>query len=167
MLSEYPPGTPSLPWHFPMRNRIISGISDGVLVVEARAGSGSLITAETALEQGRDIFVVPGNILDGRYEGGNELLKSGAFPVTKVQDILDGLGLFYEEDVTEQKKKNEVMLETVEKMVYANLSFEPVHISVLVERTSLKLQEVMEILLGLQLKKLVSAVGNSYFVLRL
>lgn len=166
LLSEYPPGVSSLPWHFPMRNRIISGISDGVLVVEARAGSGSLITAETALDQGKEIFVVPGNILDGRYEGGNELLKSGAFPVTKVQDILDGLGLFDRDNMAGQKKKNEVMLETTEKMVYANLSFEPVHISVLVEKTSLKLQEVMEILLGLQLKKLVSAVGNSYFVIK-
>lgn len=166
LLSEYPPGAPSIPWHFPMRNRIISGISDGVLVVEARAGSGSLITAQTALEQGREIFVVPGNILDGRYEGGNELLKSGACPVTRVRDILDGLGLFYGEDTDRQEKKNEVMLETMEEMVYASLSFEPIHISVLVEKTSLKLQEVMEILLGLQLKKLVSAVGNSYFVLR-
>lgn len=105
VISEFPLQTPALPYHFPMRNRIISGLSDGILVIEAGKGSGSLITAEIGLEQGRDIFVVPGNLMNPKYEGGNELLKNGAGLVTKVRDILDGLGLFYDSDVVERKKK--------------------------------------------------------------
>ena len=68
-----------------------------ILVIEAKKGSGSLITAETGLEQGREIFVVPGSITNPQYEGGNELLKSGACLVTNIKDILDGLGLFYDD----------------------------------------------------------------------
>lgn len=104
ILSEFPLHMPSMPYHFPLRNRIISGLSDGILVIEARKGSGSLITAEAGLEQGREIFVVPGSITNPQYEGGNDLLKSGACLVTNIKDILDGLGLFYDEDVKDSVK---------------------------------------------------------------
>ncbi len=163
LISEFPLGTPAFPYNFPLRNRIISALSDGVLVLEARKGSGSLITAETGLEQGREIFVVPGNIFNPLYEGSNELLKNGAIPVTGVRDILDGLGLFFDEDVVERKKKSQVMLETPEKIVYAMLSLEPVHISRIVEKTGLELTSVMEILFSLQMKRLVQTVGNNYY----
>ena len=167
VISEFPPGTPALPYNFPMRNRIISALSDGILVLEARKGSGSLITAEAGLEQGKEIFVVPGNILNPLYEGGNELLKNGAAPVTKVRDILDGLGLFFDEDVVERKKKSQVMLETPEKIVYAMLSLEPIHISHIAEKTNLELTSVMEILFSLQMKQLVQTVGNSYYAVKI
>ena len=81
LLSEYPPGTQPLPWHFPQRNRILSGIANGVLVVEAPERSGALITARQALEQGRDVFVVPGNIDVVTCAGSNALLQDGAAPV--------------------------------------------------------------------------------------
>lgn len=160
VLSEFPLGVPPLPYHFPMRNRIISGLADGILVVEAKKGSGSLITAELGLEQGKEIFVIPGSICNPLYEGGNELLKSGAFPVTKAQDVLDGLGLFFDEDVIERKKKTNVLLETAEKIVYAILSLEPISISRLVEETGLEPQEVLKNLHSLQQKGLVKEMGN-------
>lgn len=165
VLSEFPLKTPPLPYHFPMRNRLISGLADGILVVEAREGSGSLITAELGLEQGKDIFVIPGSICSPLYQGGNELLKSGAFPVTKVRDILDGLGLFFDEDVVERKKKTNIMLETTEKIVYAILSLEPVSISGLVEETGLQPQEVLKNLVSLQEKALVREVGNHHYAI--
>lgn len=167
VLSEFPLNAPSMPYHFPMRNRIISGISDGILLIEARKDSGSLITAELGLEQGKEIFVLPGSIMNPQYEGGNELLKSGAGFVTNVRDILDGLGLYYDEDVCERKKKCEDMLETTEKIVYAILSLEPLHISQIAQLCGLELEKVMEILLSLQLKRYVNMIGGNYYIINL
>jgi len=88
VITEYPTGTRPLPNHFPQRNRIISGLSQGTLIIEAPKGSGSLITANYALEQGRDVFAVPGDITQSNNEGSNELIKAGAYPVTDAKDIL-------------------------------------------------------------------------------
>ena len=88
LISEYPPGTRPLAHHFPERNRIISGLCAGVLVIAAPHKSGSLITASQALEQGREIFVVPGDITDPEYFGSNSLIKQGALPVTNPKDIV-------------------------------------------------------------------------------
>ena len=93
VLSEYPPGTPPLPFHFPMRNRLISGLSRAVVVIEAHEKSGSLITASCALEQGRDVMAVPGNVLSGRNRGGHALIRDGAKIVECADDILGELGL--------------------------------------------------------------------------
>jgi DNA processing protein len=92
IVSELPPGTPPLPHHFPRRNRIISGLSAGVVVIEASSRSGSLITAACALEQGRDVMAVPGNVLSRRHSGCHELLKDGARLVQSAQDVLEELG---------------------------------------------------------------------------
>lgn len=93
IITEYPPGKGPRPWQFPARNRIISGLSYGVLVVEADMESGSLITAGTALEQGREVFAVPGNINSVFSSGTNKLIQDGATPLTGVDDILDLLGI--------------------------------------------------------------------------
>ena len=88
VVTEFPPGAPPLPHHFPMRNRLISGLSLGVVVIEASEKSGSLITASCALEQGRDVMVVPGNVLSGRNRGGHALLRDGAKIVETADDIV-------------------------------------------------------------------------------
>ena len=93
VLSEYPPGTAPLPFHFPQRNRLISGLARAVVLVEAAEKSGSLITAASALEQGRDVMVVPGNPLTGRNRGGHALLRDGAKIVECADDIVCELGL--------------------------------------------------------------------------
>lgn len=95
VLSEYPPGTQIKPYHFPVRNRIISGLSQGTVVVEAGAGSGSLITARLAMKQGRDVFAVPSNIGRDGADGANELLREGAALVLESEDILDRYQYIY------------------------------------------------------------------------
>lgn len=93
VISEFPPGTQPLSHHFPLRNRIISGLSRAVIVIEAGERSGSLITAKMAMEQGREVLVVPGNVLSGRNKGGHALIKDGARLVESVEDVLAELGL--------------------------------------------------------------------------
>ena len=93
VVSEYPPGTPPLPFHFPMRNRLISGLSRAVIVIEAGEKSGSLITASCALEQGREVMAVPGTVLSGRNRGGHALIRDGARIVECAADVFDELGL--------------------------------------------------------------------------
>ena len=93
IVSEYPPGTPPLPFHFPMRNRLISGLSRAVVVIEATEKSGSLITAACALEQGREVMAVPGSVAGGRNRGGHALIRDGATIVECADDIVEELGL--------------------------------------------------------------------------
>jgi DNA processing protein len=92
VLTEYPPAMPALPYHFPLRNRIISGLSRAVVVIEAAEKSGSLITAACALEQGKEVMVVPGTVLSGRNRGGHALLRDGAAIVESADDIISELG---------------------------------------------------------------------------
>src|SRR4029079_11269627 len=92
LVSELGPGAPPLPEHFPLRNRLISGISLGIVVVEASEKSGSLITARYALDHGRDVMAVPGSVLGGRNRGSHALLKDGAKVVETADDILEELG---------------------------------------------------------------------------
>jgi DNA processing protein len=93
VVSEYEPGVEPAPWRFPARNRIIAGLCEAVVVVEARERSGALITADFALDEGRDVFAVPGEITAALSVGTNALLKLGAAPLTSAQDVLDVLGL--------------------------------------------------------------------------
>ena len=93
LVSEFPPGTPPNDWHFPRRNRIISGLSRAVVVIEAREKSGSLITARLAADQGRDVMAVPGTFVGGRNKGANALLRDGAKLVESAVDILQELGV--------------------------------------------------------------------------
>jgi len=158
IVSEYPPGTPPLPGHFPGRNRIISGLSRGVLVVEAARGSGSLITAEFALEQGREIFAVPGAIAAPNSDGVNNLLKQGAHLVTEAQDILSHLrpttgtigirnALSLLENLSEQEKNDE-----------------PVQIDDLARKSGLTPMELSAILLQLELRGAASQLPGMRYI---
>ncbi len=163
VLSEFPPGTKAAPALFPRRNRIISALSQGVLVVEARQKSGSLITAGQALEQGKDVFVIPGRIEDALSEGCNHLIKQGAYLVTSPDEILDFYGIMKKKK-TENYTNINFSLETNEKMVYANLSLEPKHLNVLAEELEWESAEVMKCLLSLLKRSLVKEIGNHYYI---
>ena len=102
LISEFPPKTPPYAWNFPKRNRIISGLSNGILVVEAPQKSGSLITARDALEQGRDVFVVPGNIDVDTFKGSNALLRDGAIAVSCGWDVVSEYAALYPDKIREE-----------------------------------------------------------------
>ena len=165
IISEYPPGTEARPSYFPMRNRIIGALSDGVLVVEARAKSGSLITADLALEQGKEVFVIPGRVRDALSEGCNNLIKQGACLVTEPEEILDCLGIIPQSGRKNLRNLN-IRLETKEKMVYDSVSFEPKHISVLAEEQKMEPAEMMRCLLTLLKYGMIREIGNHYYVKR-
>ena len=104
VISEYPPGSPPVPPHFPMRNRILSGMSLGITVIEAPKKSGALITASRALEQGRDVFVVPGNVDAATCEGSNALLREGATPILSGEDIINEYADLYPDKIQAGKR---------------------------------------------------------------
>lgn len=165
ILSEYGVGVPPLSGQFPMRNRLISGLSDGILVIEAKKKSGSLITADWGLEQGKDIFALPGRIGDRLSYGCNNLIKSGAFLVQSPEDILKHYH-FARNVKGKNYKKNNYMLETKEKIVYANLSYNPKHINELIRNTKFSLSEVMECLVSLELKGYIRQSMKNFYVVR-
>ena len=117
-MTEFPPGAPPEDWHFPRRNRIISGLSKAVVVVEAKEKSGSLITARLAADQGRDVMAVPGTIVGGRNRGANALLRDGAKLVESAVDILQELGLDDEPGAPEPggRRRPEVVEFTVDEI---------------------------------------------------
>lgn len=164
LISEYDIGEEALAYHFPMRNRIISGLSDGILVIEAREKSGSLITVDQALEQGKDVFVVPGRIGDKLSEGCNGLIKQGAILVTRPSDILDYYGKKIRKKYKELKKINN-LLDSKQKIVYANLSLMPKHLDEILNDTGLIMTEVIQILTQLELQGVVKQSMKNYYII--
>ena len=168
VLSEYPPGTEPLPGNFPQRNRIISGLSRGVVVVEASRQSGSLITADLALEQGREIFAVPGNINRPQSQGCNNLIKKGAKMVTAVDDILEEL--FLDLDFAQPAKRiSYPQLSDREEVVVQLLQEEgEMNVDQIIQRSHFTVAQVNTILLKLELKGLVKReAGKKYLFLGL
>lgn len=146
-----------------MRNRLISALSDGVLVVEAREKSGSLITVEFALEQGKDVFAVPGRLRDTNSAGCNRLIQEGAKLVMEPEDVLEEYGI--SDSFTHNELKNvENNLALKEKMVYSVLSLEAKFVDEIVESTSLSVQETLSALFALELKGYVKQVVKNYYI---
>lgn len=164
VVSEYPFGTRPEAGNFPARNRIISGLSLGTLVVEAGETSGALITAHYALEQGRETFAVPGSALSRRSAGTNRLVQRGeAKLVTRVQDILEELNLTM---LDQQVEVRQIVPENdVEAALLAHLSLEPTHIDDLSRSTRLPVAQVSSALSLMELKGLICRVGAMSYVL--
>lgn len=162
VVSEFSPGEKPRPGHFPMRNRIISGLSDLVVVVEARERSGSLITAELGLEQGREVYAVPGRVTDALSMGCNRLIEQGAGVALSPGVILECLGLKHEKKLIVHEK-NVNGLAKKEKMVYSCLDLNPKHLDEIASASGLDINECMGILFGLELAGyVVQAAGNYY-----
>ena len=162
IISECPLGSGPVSWHFPARNRIISALSDCLVVVEAKKKSGSLITAELGLDQGKEIFAVPGRITDHLSGGCNRLIQQGAHIAISPNDILEYL------DVKCGKRliiheKNVNALAKPEKMVYACLDFKAKHLEKISDQCGMSISECMGILLELELQGYVFRTANHYY----
>ena len=194
LISEYPPGHPSSSHNFPQRNRIISALSDGVVVVEAPIKSGSMITVDFALKQGKDVFAVMGNVDSPYSAGSNLLIKEGAVPVTCWQDVVEFYKGVVDEGVYEElandnnsvasvpsKNKDinahsvnkpvpvhkpDINLTDDEKSVYYAIGNDPVHIDVITDRTSLPPHVVIRIVSSLELKDLIENTNGRFYALK-
>lgn len=162
VLSEFPPGTRPLRYHFPLRNRIISGLSEIVTVVEAKHGSGSLITADCALEQGRTVMAVPGRLDDELSRGCNELIAQGAGVILSAESFAEQIF----PDFRRQKKNKvaDIALAPSEKLVYSSLGLHSKSLWELEECTSLSLADLSSSLLALEAKGLVREMERNYYV---
>ena len=164
ILSEYPPGTKPLAAYFPPRNRIISGLGDVLVVVEAKEKSGTLITVDMALEQGKEVLVLPGRITDALSSGCNRLIKQGAGVLTSMEDIFHLLGV--ENRKTKEEKTRKLFFDTEEeRKIYEILDFMPKNIEKIWEeygKEKITVQQLMSVLLKLCLRGLVAQMGGSY-----
>ena len=161
-MTEFPLGTRPSSMNFPMRNRIISALADAVIIIEAREKSGSLITADYALEQGKEVFALPGRITDPLSGGCNRLLQTGAAVLLSPSDVLDFLGLKYEKKLTDYKN-TEKRLAKNENLVYSFLDSRPKHFDAIVSACGLSMAECMESLFRLELAGIVNKTGNQYY----
>ncbi|NLK37711.1 MAG: DNA-protecting protein DprA [Epulopiscium sp.] len=165
VVSEYPPGSPIAPHNFPVRNRIISGLSTMTIVIEAARRSGTLITADQALENGRDVFVVPGNITSAFSEGTNDLIKQGCPIITSYQDVLFELGITYNEKETKtfQKQMSET-LEVEERNVLNCIFQEPIHAEEIAQKLQMSIQDVQYILSVLELSGYIQKLPQAGYI---
>lgn len=167
IISEYGPGVKPLAYHFPMRNRIISALSDGILVIEAKEKSGSLITVDMGLDQGKNIYAVPGRIGDKLSAGCNNLIKMGAKVVTSPQDILEDLLEYIPGLKMESSQSGQLeligLLHAEEQAIYDIVSLSPKHIEELLDRSEFDIGNLTQHLLSLELKGLIHQPMKNYY----
>lgn len=159
LISEYPPFYQIHKMNFPERNRIISGISDGVLIAEAREKSGALITADFALEQGRDVFAIPHDVTRLESVGGNNLIKEGAFCVTSPADIINYYGL-------SENHEDEILLSEDENKIITILKLDSCHVDEITKKTGLTIEETSATLSMMEIKGLIINRGNQVFSIK-
>lgn len=168
VVTEYPVGTPPYGGNFPARNRIISGASLGVLVMEAADGSGSLITASFALEQGREVYAVPGSVASPTARGTNGLIKKGAKLVQGTEDILLDLFPYLKGYLRELNLESaaapEIELDPEERTLFDCISVEPSHIDWLAERSGMQISRALSVLLNMELKGAVKQISGMRFI---
>jgi DNA processing protein len=177
VVTEYADDMPPLPQQFPARNRIISGLSLGVVVVEAARNSGALITANFAAEQGRTVFAVPGKVSSSTSSGANELIKDGACLIQSVDDIVQELSiaeigpaagedLSKAEDKISRRTRVYIYnsLTDDERRIYKDLSDEPMHVDEILEKAGIERAKASKVLLNLELKKLITQLPGKQFV---
>ncbi len=168
VISEFPPGTAPVAGNFPQRNRLISGLSCGVLVIEAAEKSGSLITVDFALEQGREVFAVPGQVTNRLNRGCHQLIRQGACLVENAGDILEELGLKTKDGIPSGPDffggGDNNNLTAAEKRVYNIISDDPVSSETIICETGLRPSEVMSVLLTMELKGLVRQLPGQRYV---
>ncbi len=162
ILSDYPPGTPPDASNFPPRNRIISGLAQATVVVEAGERSGALITAAFAAEQGREVFAVPGNIYAPQSKGPNRLILEGARPLLDVKDLLEVLDLVSISDF--RQARTVLPADAVEAQLFSILGREPLHVDEIRSRANLPIEKVSAALTLMELKGMVRQVGGMQYV---
>ncbi|MGI5911134.1 MAG: DNA-processing protein DprA [Syntrophomonadaceae bacterium] len=163
VLSEFPPHTAPKPSHFPMRNRIISGLSRGLLVVEAKEKSGALITVDFALEQGRDVFAIPGPINSKNSVGTNNLIKQGAKLTMSIEDILEE---YYDINHVYSKTEPEQLsiLDGNEKLLLDIIAHNSMHFDQMLQLTGLDIGSLSTLLFKLELKGIIKSLPGNYYV---
>lgn len=163
LVSEYPPGTVPNKFTFPKRNRIIAGISIGTLVIEAGEGSGSLITAQCALDSGREVLTIPQNITSQTSAGSNNLLKTGATLVTSITDITELLNL---QKIPHYVKNKEIITNLPsERALLEHLSAQPAHIDELAKKSNISSSDTSSTLTIMEMKGYIKNVGGMMYIL--
>lgn len=163
LISEFSPNTPPIARNFPIRNRIISGLSDILLVIEARQRSGTGITVTRALEQGKDVYALPGRIYDPLSEGCNRLIAQGAGIAVSPEEFINNLGICRKKTEGENKK-NINLLEKKEKVVYSVLDLYPKGLEEIASETGMHISAILEILIKLELKGYIREDGKNHYV---
>lgn len=164
IITEFKPGTPGLKINFPMRNRIISGISKAALIIEAKRRSGSLITARNAFEQSREVFAVPGNINSILSEGTNDLIKDGAIPVTEGIDIIEGVPDFRNLKISDKSEDRDISrLSDAERKIYEILKEGPISSDLISFKSGLEISEINPILTILEIRGFIKEITASNF----
>ena len=162
LISDYPPGTKPEASNFPARNRIISGLSRIVVVVEAGSRSGALITANFAAEQGRDVFAVPGYIYSPASKGSNNLIQQGAFPMLDPQDVLEILNL---NTINRHRAiRLELPADKTEAELMKLLGREPLHVDEISTEIDLPVEKVNASLAMMELKGMIKQIGSMHYI---
>ena len=163
VISEYPPTYPSLPNNFRERNRIIAALSDGVILIEARRNSGSLITINCAKNLGKKIFVIPGAVNDEMYEGSNNVLADGAFCIRSAKDVLNKYDKFKNCNIKESLKRN-IILDDDLKEIYDNLSVYPLSLEEICFKLKKEPNKILSRLTMLEMQGFIKQVERHRFV---